>query len=55
MKFLKQLKNEREFKEGNHQKLLLETLLKLKDCQLSHPAEDGYDRIFYAEAIKRTS
>ena len=47
------LKKEREFKDGNHQKLLLETLLKIKDCGLPPKQKAAVIAMLFGLSVKR--
>lgn len=47
------LKKEREFKKGSHQKLLLETLLKVKDCDLPPNQISAVVRMLFGLPFKR--
>ena len=47
------LKKEREFKDGNHQKLLLETLLKIKDCGLPPKQKAAVIAMLFGLPVKR--
>ncbi len=47
------LKKEREFKEASHQKLLLETLLKIKDCDLPPNQISAVVRMLFGLPLKR--
>ena len=44
--FLKKMKTERDFKVGSHQKLLLEVLLKIKECDLSFKLKNAVMTFF---------